>query len=264
MVSDDKESIVVASDTEKIPLKKERNNSLFKMLGIFVVTFFLFFVWVDDEPYVVCDNGEEIPPYYVNDGDNDCGDYSDERTEADSWEVNGVGDIWFLLFLLSFGFLIKQGISTYKLAVEVQKQSEDERERSVVSRDSSPVVKSHVFLVITVIGGMFGLDKAYKGDYAIAFLKLLTLGGLCICQLYDIYVAAGEAGRSWSLDSDYSLTTEKHVILITAIVGGHIGLDRAYKGDGVTGVFKLLTLGGLGIWWLVDVYVAAKEAGKSW
>jgi hypothetical protein len=47
-------------------------------------------------------------------------------------------------------------------------------------------------------------------------------------------------------------------------VGGHIGLDRAYKGDGVTGVFKLLTLGGLGIWWLVDVYVAAKEAGKSW
>ncbi len=132
------------------------------------------------------------------------------------------------------------------------------------SGDQSPVRQSHVFLVITVVGGMFGLDKAYKGDYLLAVFKLLTLGGLWIWQLYDIYVAAGEAGRSWSLDSGSSRITEKHVILITAIVGGHIGLDRAYKGDGVTGVFKLLTLGGLGIWWLVDVYVAAKEAGKSW
>ena len=132
------------------------------------------------------------------------------------------------------------------------------------SGESSPVVQKHVFLLITIVGGMFGLDKAYKGDYVLAVLKFLTLGGLWIWQIYDIYVAAGEAGRSWSLDPDSSLTTEKHVILVTAIVGGHLGLDRAYKGDGVTGVFKLLTLGGLGIWWLVDVYVAAKEAGESW
>ena len=137
-------------------------------------------------------------------------------------------------------------------------------EESISNGEPSPVTESHVFLVITVLGGMFGLDKAYKGDYVLAVFKFLTLGGLWIWQIYDIYVAAGEAGRSWALDSDSSLTTEKHVILITAIVGGHLGLDRAYKGDGVTGVFKLLTLGGLGIWWLVDVYVAAKEAGKSW
>jgi len=137
-------------------------------------------------------------------------------------------------------------------------------EESVSSGYQSPVIESHVFLVITVVGGMFGLDKAYKGDYALAILKLLTLGGLWIWQLYDIYVAAGEAGRSWSLDSGSSRTTEKHVILITTLMGGFIGLDRAYKGDAVTGVLKLLTLGGLGIWWLVDVYVAAKEAGRSW
>jgi TM2 domain-containing membrane protein YozV len=132
------------------------------------------------------------------------------------------------------------------------------------STSGDPVKQSHVFLLVTLVGGMFGLDKAYKGNYLLAVLKLLTLGGLWIWQIYDIYVAAGDAGRSWSLDSGSSTTSEKHVILITAIAGGFIGLDRAYKGDGVTGVFKLLTLGGLGIWWLVDVYVAAKEAGKSW
>ena len=132
------------------------------------------------------------------------------------------------------------------------------------STSGDPVKQSHVFLLVTLVGGMFGLDKAYKGNYLLAVLKLLTLGGLWIWQIYDIYVAAGDAGRSWSLDSGSSTTSEKHVILITAIIGGFIGLDRAYKGDGVTGVFKLLTLGGLGIWWLVDVYVAAKEAGRSW
>ncbi len=147
--------------------------------------------------------------------------------------------------------------------IEIEQTSITADEGSV-SGDQSSVKQSHIFLLVTLVGGMFGLDKAYKGDYVLAVLKLLTLGGLWIWQIYDIYVAAGEAGRSWALDSDSSLTTEKHVILITAIVGGHLGLDRAYKGDGVTGVFKLLTLGGLGIWWLVDVYVAAKEAGKSW
>ena len=148
--------------------------------------------------------------------------------------------------------------------IETKSVPESTREESISNGEQSPVTESHVFLVITVVGGMFGLDKAYKGNYVLAILKFLTLGGLWIWQIYDIYVAAGEAGRSWSLDSGSSRITEKHVILITAIIGGHLGLDRAYKGDGVTGVFKLLTLGGLGIWWLVDVYVAAKEAGKSW
>jgi hypothetical protein len=39
------------------------------------------------------------------------------------------------------------------------------------------------------------------------------------------------------------------------------GIDKAYEGNAATGVFKLLTLGGLGLWWLNDVFVSAKEAG---
>ena len=31
-----------------------------------------------DAGYFECDNGERIPQEWVNDGDNDCGDWSDE------------------------------------------------------------------------------------------------------------------------------------------------------------------------------------------
>ena len=33
----------------------------------------------DDDDTFYCDNGNEIPMEWVNDGDNDCGDWSDER-----------------------------------------------------------------------------------------------------------------------------------------------------------------------------------------
>jgi len=34
---------------------------------------------------------------------------------------------------------------------------------------------------------------------------------------------------------------------------GWLGVDRFYLGHCLLGVFKLLTLGGIGVWWLVDL-----------
>jgi DNA polymerase III alpha subunit (gram-positive type) len=42
---------------------------------------------------------------------------------------------------------------------------------------------------------------------------------------------------------------------------GFFGIDRFYIGKKKSGVLKLLTLGGLGIWWLVDLFIIA--SGKS-
>jgi TM2 domain-containing membrane protein YozV len=43
---------------------------------------------------------------------------------------------------------------------------------------------------------------------------------------------------------------------------GYIGADRMYKGEVGLGIVKLVTFGGLGVWWLVDAFIWTYELGK--
>jgi TM2 domain-containing membrane protein YozV len=43
------------------------------------------------------------------------------------------------------------------------------------------------------------------------------------------------------------------IALVLAIVVGTVGIDRFYTGSTLLGVLKRLTLGGLGIWWTIDI-----------
>ena len=42
-------------------------------------------------------------------------------------------------------------------------------------------------------------------------------------------------------------------LLILSIVVGSLGVDRFYVGKIGTGLLKLITAGGCGIWWLIDL-----------
>lgn len=43
------------------------------------------------------------------------------------------------------------------------------------------------------------------------------------------------------------------VLLLLSLLVGILGIDRFYLGKIGTGILKLITLGGFGIWWLIDV-----------
>ncbi len=57
------------------------------------------------------------------------------------------------------------------------------------------------------------------------------------------------------------------LVLVMSVVFGSLGVDRFIMGKVGTGILKLITLGGLGIWWLVDLILIAtkhKFEGVQW
>ena len=45
------------------------------------------------------------------------------------------------------------------------------------------------------------------------------------------------------------------ISIILSIIVGSWGIDRIYIGDVGLGIIKLLTCGGCGIWWLIDLFL---------
>jgi TM2 domain-containing membrane protein YozV len=57
------------------------------------------------------------------------------------------------------------------------------------------------------------------------------------------------------------------LVLIMSIVFGQLGVDRFIMGHIGLGILKLITLGGCGIWWLIDLIMIAtkhKYEGVEW
>jgi TM2 domain-containing membrane protein YozV len=62
----------------------------------------------------------------------------------------------------------------------------------------------------------------------------------------------------------YALSLKDPIMaLILSIVVGCLGIDRFYIGDTGLGIAKLLTCGGLGIWWLIDLFLIMKATKEK-
>ena len=57
--------------------------------------------------------------------------------------------------------------------------------------------------------------------------------------------------------------TQKHITLALSIIGGMLGLDQAYNGRPFLALIKTITLGGLFLWYILDVLASATSAGNA-
>lgn len=62
------------------------------------------------------------------------------------------------------------------------------------------------------------------------------------------------------------LRKDWQIALVLSILLGWLGFDRFYIGKVGTGILKLVTLGGWGIWWVIDILLIATKniRGVEW
>jgi TM2 domain-containing membrane protein YozV len=107
--------------------------------------------------------------------------------------------------------------------------------------------------------GALGIHRFYVGKYITGILMLLTLGGFGIWQLIDYIIIltdgfADSEGRPIRRVDQIQSQSSKDFIptfFLCAFLG-FFGIHRFYTGNFLSAILMFLTLGGLGIWVLID------------
>ena len=105
---------------------------------------------------------------------------------------------------------------------------------------------------LCLAGGYLGLHRYYLGHNGIGVIQTLTFGGAGIWWISDlIRIANGDLYRG-PLDPQFP-EIDWNMLLLCLPPLGLLGIHRFYRGDRKIAMWQLFTLGGLGVWWLIDL-----------
>ena len=81
----------------------------------------------------------------------------------------------------------------------------------------------------------------------------------------DTQVTDTETNRTFAASQIPGVFSDKEYIiaLLFSIFLGYLGIDRFYMGQVGLGIGKLLTGGGCGVWWLIDVILIATRSSND-
>lgn len=113
--------------------------------------------------------------------------------------------------------------------------------------------RSHILAIqLSLYTGFFGFDRFYLGKIGTGVLKMVTFGGFGIWYLIDLFTLLTNGTKDINGETLDGQEKRNPVLLV---VLSAVMLDRIYLGQTVLGVIKILTFGGFGIWWVVDIYL---------